>query len=235
MNEEGEKKVFLSCDHYMSIESYAEGLARFERKGKYGYLNLDGDIVIMPEFEDCSSYSDGLACASMDGHTYVYIDQAGEVSIKSDQYWIDAAFSEGLAMVRTKQLKTAYIDRKGQIVIPPRMETGWFFSEGMTYIYDPLYQKYGYMDKQGNMVISCAYDSATSFYEGIAFVTRDHTVIAINAQGEHLYSLPKYVQIDIQEYTYHPELLSIRLDQDDENIVYIRRNSGERIYSYTHR
>lgn len=232
IKDNGMLKLRLSAYEYSNIDSFSCGLSRFERNGLYGYLNTEGEEVISPVFADSSSFYEGLAYARLDEGEYAYIDKYGDAKIQSDQYVIGAVFSEGLAVVHTRTFKTAYIDTSGQIIISPRVESGGFFSEGMTQIYNPINNKYGYMNRLGEVVIPCIYDAALSFYQGIAFVTLNDTVNAINRFGELLYVLPSSTELNTNDYTKHPEIISVWIDNDYSKYIYLKRSSGQVVFSY---
>lgn len=67
-----------------------------------------------------------------------------------------------------KNGKTGYIDATGKVVITPRFEAGWPFSEGMAAV--QIGSDWGYIDETGKIVIKPIYFSAASFREGIADV-----------------------------------------------------------------
>lgn len=67
-----------------------------------------------------------------------------------------------------KNGKTGYIDATGKVVIAPRFEAGWPFSEGMAPV--QVGGDWGYIDETGRIVIEPVFFSAGSFREGIADV-----------------------------------------------------------------
>ena len=65
-----------------------------------------------------------------------------------------------------------YVDRTGAVVIPPRFEAAFGFSEGLAVVAvkETGATKYGYIDKTGAWVIQPQFDSAVFFSEGLAAV-----------------------------------------------------------------
>ena len=65
----------------------------------WGYVNANGDPIIMPRFKIATDFSEGLAVASEDGELFGFIDETG--TFKIEPIYVDAGhFSEGLAPVR---------------------------------------------------------------------------------------------------------------------------------------
>jgi len=107
---------------------------------KRGYIDGNGRIVIQPQFDGASSFSEGLAAVATRANGYAegYIDTTGAVVIKP-QFDTATPFSEGLALVGFDQTKKevrvgnstyisgsshpsykwGYIDRKGSYVVTP--------------------------------------------------------------------------------------------------------------------
>jgi len=68
------------------------------QNGKWGYIDKTGNIIIKPQFDRASAFSEGLAGVKI-GNKHGFIDQNGIIVIepKFDKAW---HFSEGLAIVK---------------------------------------------------------------------------------------------------------------------------------------
>ena len=80
-----------------------EKLAAVKIGDKWGYINVAGEVVIEPQFDQAHSFYEGLAVVRVgdsDRGKYGYVNAAGEVVIKP-QFRQAHSFSEGLAAVRT--------------------------------------------------------------------------------------------------------------------------------------
>lgn len=108
------------------------------KKGsKYGYVDKNGKIVINPEFDLATEFSEGLAAVmifitdtnSKLGYTNKlgYIDKTGKMVIKP-QFDLAADFSEGLAAIMIGG-KFGYIDKTGKIVIRPQFDLAFRFTK----------------------------------------------------------------------------------------------------------
>ncbi len=93
--------------------SYSDNLALVEKNGMFGYVNLHGELVIKPFFNNAFSFSQGLAPVKT-GHAWGYIDTLGNIFIP---FIFDHAspFQHGRAEVIYNG-QTLTIDRTGRCV-----------------------------------------------------------------------------------------------------------------------
>src|SRR5262249_43667638 len=132
-----------------AVGDFSEGLARFERDQKWGYLDKNGTVIVEPKFPWAQEFSEGLARVQVSGSQlgidarWGFIDKTGEVviderkdprfggehsNIGSDS--AEAAFHDGLALVDIGG-KKGYIDKTGKIVIAPQFTYAYPFSESL--------------------------------------------------------------------------------------------------------
>jgi hypothetical protein len=187
------KLAIRASDRVHNVREFSEGLAVIAVKpsrgqitdgaSKWGYLDLAGNIVIQPEYERATDFSEGLAAVQLAGK-WGYIDKFGKHVIDFDYYSAAEAFemrfSDGLAAAmlltpadRRFYGKYGYIERTGKFVIQPQFDAAFPFSDGMARIsVDGRIGKrrYGFISRQGKMVIAPQYPAAGDFSEGIAFV-----------------------------------------------------------------
>lgn len=78
-NGSGENK----CDFTASDMDICMGgnIAYKDSKGKWGFVNSDGETVIEPKFDEAKSFSNGLAAVKSDGK-WGFINESGELVIK---------------------------------------------------------------------------------------------------------------------------------------------------------
>lgn len=72
------------------------------KDGKWGFVNLDGEEVIAPKYNNAKSFSNGLAAVS-DGEKWGFIDPSGSIVIDYLFYGGDYFNDEGCCMVETGQ------------------------------------------------------------------------------------------------------------------------------------
>src|SRR5688500_16741327 len=78
-------------------------------------------------------------------------------------------FYEGLAQIRVTaggEEWYGFLNRNGQVVIEPKFENAWHFSEGLAQIAQG--KKWGFVDKQGTMIIGPQFDAVRYFADGLA-------------------------------------------------------------------
>lgn len=109
----------LNPQNNLSISKYGffEGLAAVQdRQGKWGFMNVDGDVIINCQFDNeyDPAFSEGLACVKKDG-LWGFIDKEGKVVIPY-QYAEESIFREGRAVVR-KNDTLIIIDKNGNRIV----------------------------------------------------------------------------------------------------------------------
>ena len=189
INREG--KVVIPGPFHWGSRPFREGLAVVSRhRGKIGYINEKGEMVIAPRFAHASDFSDGMARVSYDTKSWGYIDRTGRMVIEPrlGPQLTFFPFSEGLAVSRVDN-SFGFIDRTGKVVIERKFTCAKDFSEGLAVVL--VGDKYGYIDRNGRMVIKSKYYDADSFSEGLAKVRtgliHKPRVFFINPSGEALF------------------------------------------------
>ena len=132
------------------------GVAVVKEGNKYGYVNLNGKIIVPPQYLYATKYANnGLAL----------------VSQKAD----DNDYNR----------KIGFIDLSGKVVIEPRFSAGFGFCEGLAAVEVVVNGKYkwGFIDKTGAFVIEPVYDHAAVFCGGIANVNLGRKSIYIDKKG----------------------------------------------------
>ena len=136
----------------------ASALFPIEIKGKHGYIDSSGKIVIRPQFDDAWRFSEGLAPVLVDDK-WGFIDQTGTIVI-APQFFEVMPFKEGLALVgaffkpgpiNNRVGNYGYIDHTGHFAIAPQFGVAFDFSNGLARIQMEDY-KDGYIDKSGKVV-----------------------------------------------------------------------------------
>lgn len=94
---------------------FNDGLLQIKIRGKFGYINDTGKIVIPPRFDYARSFYEGLAAVCIDGK-WGFIDTFGQIIIP---FYLDGVdhFSNGLVWAQ-KDYYCGYLNRSGKSIIP---------------------------------------------------------------------------------------------------------------------
>ena len=157
---------------YTKVGNFSEGLAWVEDKkmfllfvisDNYGYVNLDGQLVIPSRFEHAGSFFEGLANITLDGKKG-FINKQGEIIIEP-RFEAVGKFSQGLAPVK-QEGKWGFIDKNNLMVIPPTYDDARSFFEDLALVSDS--GKWGFIDRKGKFVIPPRFEEVSDFSEGLA-------------------------------------------------------------------
>lgn len=104
-------------------------------KGKWGYENDNGVLVIKYKFAGASEFEDGIAMVR-DGNKYGIIDETGAYKIKPKYDMISPFNNFGLAEVMEGD-KHGFVNKSGEMVIPCKYKfVGSFNSNGIVWVND---------------------------------------------------------------------------------------------------
>jgi WG containing repeat len=201
---------------------FIDGLARFKRNGRYGYLDRQGQVKIPAKFATLApAFCDGLAWAVID-KKLGYIDRAGKlvVSAKFDNLyhnpdnWGEPDYSDanhpctssyvesldnfgnGLAAI-SKNGKHGYINSIGEILIPLQYQFARRFQDGLAMV--TLNKKSGYINPQSKVVIPLKFDGASDFKDGLAQVTIGDKIGYIDRTGKVIIPI-EYDNVELPRY-----------------------------------
>jgi hypothetical protein len=146
-------------------------LAAANVKGKWGYIDRTGAVVIKPVYSDAWPFSEGLAEVRTSNGRSGYINKAGKMIGAPISNSGNNPFSDGLAGVYIGEPSKGhwgFIDRTGAMVIEPRFEAAGPFSEGLAMV--RIGDQYGFIDREGNYAIPLQnkYLYGPPFKEGFA-------------------------------------------------------------------
>ena len=164
-----------------------EGIEYFQiiENDKYGFRDLDGNIVIKPQFDNAEMFSEGYSAVTM-ADKWGLIDVKGEYVVKPQHDFLGGVH-EGLCNFKQND-KYGFIDTKGDVKIEPQFFWVDQFSEGLCAISTDFRskgpRKYGYIDNTGKIVIEFKFQSAFKFENGQAKVQLDGKWLTIDKSGD---------------------------------------------------
>jgi hypothetical protein len=155
-------------------------------KGKWGYANKDGQLVLPYAYNEAGDFHDGIAVVK-EGRSEYFIDTDGNRIIDVDYEQADR-FRDGLAVVKIDKYDTfwAVIDREGE-TRRVSYDDVYGFSEGLAVVRNG--KKWLYINKELTPVISTDYDEIWSFCDGLAMVEKDNKLGYIDINGAEVIPL----------------------------------------------
>ena len=146
--------------------------------GDWGYINENGRIIIEPDFNTASVFSDGLARVR-DG-SVGYIDENGDYVIEP-RFQNGRPFTEGLAAVEVDG-RWGFINKSGAFAINPQYNEAFSFVEGRAFVLTPGFD-WQYIDATGQVIRTLEtpelndfdISSDNNFASGLALVFNDDT------------------------------------------------------------
>jgi hypothetical protein len=151
--------VILSFATLLATNAFSQKYliqAKSTQNDKWGYIDIEGNFVIQPQYDKCYEFSDGLAA--------VY-------SSKDKEFFFIAA-NGGKVVTDIKGFKL--IDRMGF-----SLEN---FSDGLIPV--RYNDKWGYLNTDGKLAIPAKYDEVQGFGSGHAGVKLGKRALIVNKAGE---------------------------------------------------
>lgn len=137
---------------------------------KFGFINIEGDLVIEPKYEYAHDFSEGLA-AVRTGGKWGFIDKSGKMAIppKFDCVY-RKGFSQGLAAATLGdpegKKNNGYIDKSGNWAIKPQFDIAEPFTENVAVV--TIDYKNGLINKKGEYIVTPQYNSIRNISGGLA-------------------------------------------------------------------
>lgn len=141
------------------------------KDGYFGVADGVGNIVLKPQFEEITSFSNGHGAVAVD-RLLGFADSAGKIVVKP-QFYSVTPFDELIAVKNTSSSKYQLIDSVGKSIEGKPFEDivtdqGKWLSDGLAAFGDD--DKYGYFDSRGRVAIPPIFEFARPFQNGFAVV-----------------------------------------------------------------
>ena len=161
---------------------FSEGLMGYFKvaERKWGFINVEGKVVIPAQYDDIKDFGDGLAAVKID-NKWGFINKEGELVIPC-QFDRADSFSEGLAAV-CRNNKWGFINTEGKNVIPCVFNSADKFCCGYTVVTNKNNQP-ALINKQAQMLIKFGEIPAISgFSDGLCRINTNNGVGYIDKEG----------------------------------------------------
>lgn len=186
-------------DWYEGLGAFSEGLVSFKRKGKWGYLDKTGHVIVPPQFDVAEPFVDGLAKVNVGrittengtvvvGGKWGLIDKTG-AHVAPVQYDQISPFSEDLARVQVGNEwnnRWGYIDKTGREIFAPRFYEASDFADGLARVkVNAQANSWGLIsrNKVGQFTLNPEFNAILDFSEGLAAVLQDLKWGVVNQSG----------------------------------------------------
>lgn len=166
------KKIFslLISIFLVGVSAYSQELIPDKNeKGKWGYVDSDGTVIIKHNYNEVFAFVDGRAKVRK-GNKWGYINPSGKEVIKiqysemrtwSGNYCKVAKGGKSENGLLTSGGKWGYINRNGDEILKCEYDEIGAFKDGVAYIKKG--DKYGYIDDNYQIFIPCKYNAVGSF------------------------------------------------------------------------
>ncbi|HEY8400214.1 MAG TPA: WG repeat-containing protein, partial [Cytophagaceae bacterium] len=151
--------------------------------GKWGYIDMNGKIIIEPEYDYARDFFNDKAIVKK-GKKYGVITKENSFVLTPDYDFIDYLEGSDNKLFRLTNIKNkyGYLTKEGKVIVNPGFEKAGFFREGLASVRDE--NKWGYIDTSGVLVISPEYEKVSEFNEGLAAVMINRKWGFIDRQGK---------------------------------------------------
>lgn len=145
------------------LSTFSESLAAVSVKGRWGFINEEGTLVVAPMFHGVGSFQKGYAPVKL-VNKWGVIDRKGRYVV--NPFYDDMGlFAEDLIAVKANG-KWGYITIKDKMVIPPQFGEALPFSQGLAAV--RIDNSWGFIDSNGKYAINPRFSGAGSFSDGLA-------------------------------------------------------------------
>ena len=172
MGADGQVRLELPFDHG---GFFHEGLAYFSLKGKIGFIDIVGNVVIPAQFDLALRFYEGYSVAGIKvkaertAWKLGVVDRSGKYVIEP-QYESITSCSSGIVGVQqfiTREVRYLRLPGLEQVCVS-EMPMNRRFSDGLLGIPDPKTRKWGFVDTTGKWTVEPSYALTGIFSEGLA-------------------------------------------------------------------
>lgn len=130
--------------------------------------------------------------------------------------------TNGLYLIRDDN-GFGYINEEGKVIIAPRFENAFQFSEG--YAVASVGDKFGYIGEDGRWKINPQFEACTDFIDGFAVVKNGRNIIIINKEGKSISNT------QLRDVRISDGLFSHSHSEETESYIFSPRRSDLKIFT----
>ncbi len=205
--EESNFKLKLSHYKVSDVLQFSEGIAAFKTKeGKWGFIEKDGTVLVIPIFDFVSPFENGYAYAKYNNRIEI-IDKYGNQVYLSDENDSMVGFSENMFLFKDSTGKYYYVNSKGK-KIQKYFQKASEFKEGYAIVRCDI-DEYYYMNEYGEL-LNCADRPLSLFSNGFAiqgavnreFYVNDNAYPSLTGKDVSKKTNVNYNPLDTTSYVY---------------------------------
>lgn len=164
-----------------TVRDYSCGMSAFYENGKWGFLDISGNVVVEPSYDEVRNFSSDLCLVSNAGKWGV-INKKGKL-VHQCEYDSISDFDNGIAFARQNG-SGWYLYAAGRRQQLSDRYVFHPYSDGFARIKDSNTGKWGFVDSKGVIRIAPEYDKATDFKSGHALVSIGGKTYSINKSDD---------------------------------------------------
>jgi hypothetical protein len=166
-----------------------DGLVRFAlSKEAVGVMNLAGENILPPEYEDIFLFTGGVIGAQKGERWGLYHPDGSELMPFRYDY-LYARWNDLDRIGAAMGDKEGYVDRYGNIIIPFVYDDVYPFHRGFAKVKQR--RKMGVIDAQGNQIVPCICDDIWHVHGSLAVVAQGGEIVILDGGEPVLPPLPK--------------------------------------------
>lgn len=159
-------QTIIIAPKYTQARGFSERLAAVKQDGKWGFINVKGEMVIPAIYAEVRDFHEGKAAVKTE-KGWGYIDSKNKMVI-SDKFFDARDFSEGLASVKPT-IDTEAFNRDGY--------------EGEDWGHYNELASWQYIKEDGTLAFKGSFRDVSTFHDGVACVYHDTSWEFINKKG----------------------------------------------------
>ena len=163
-------QTIVIAPKFENSRGFSEGLAVVKQNGKWGYVNVKGEVIIPAIYIDARDFHEGKAAVKTEkGWGYINADNK---LVIPDKFFDARDFSEGLAAV------------KSSIETNKSNDDGY---EGEYWGHNNELESWRYIKEDGTLAFGDFFRDVSTFYDGVACVYNEKNWYYINKEGIVVY------------------------------------------------
>ena len=209
-------------------EQYKTVDIKKEQKGKWGYCDTSGALVIPVQFTNTTFFNEGIAGVEINGK-WGFIDTRGKIVVQP-VYDKVGCFSQGLAVVAKNDLY-GYINLKGEEVIKLQYVNAKAFENGFAQVWEKYTSKKytknsigRLINLKGEIVTDAKYDIDDTFSNGVFsfWLPEGEMLLGLMNTNGQMITPPIYKEIS----SFHNGLARVMVYKEDKNFKEFYPNYG---------